>query len=186
MKKVFMLVMVALMTLGMSQKAQAIEDPNPKGTLVLGARAGFVPGFGANIVGDYTLVNKWWKGHFTVGGYAGFNTRAWRYAYNTVNYRERWTNFALMPRATYGLNITDNFEVHAGVMLGIAFHRWTYHWDNDIYNDVYKPGSSWSFIQSEVIGCRYYFTPKFGVEAEINYFWPGYQTYFNVGLSFRL
>ena len=36
MKKVFMLALVAFMTLAVSQKAQAIEDPNPKGTLVIG------------------------------------------------------------------------------------------------------------------------------------------------------
>ena len=40
MKKVFMLAMVAFMTLAVSQKAQAIEDPNPKGTLVIGVRGG--------------------------------------------------------------------------------------------------------------------------------------------------
>ena len=53
-----MLVMVALMTLGMSQKAQAIEDPNPKGTMVLCVRCNMEPGYryfgvGANIVGDF-------------------------------------------------------------------------------------------------------------------------------------
>ncbi len=185
MKKVFMLVMVAFMTLAMSQKAQAIEDPNPKGTFVLGARAGFYPGWGSNVVGDYTLINNWWKGHFTVGGYVGFNTRAWHHDYVGSTYVERWTNFAVMPRATYGLNITKDFEVHAGFMMGVAYHRWTYHWDNEVYNNVYEPGEDWNFIQAEVVGCRYYFTPNFGVEAEVNYFWPGYQTYFNVGLSFK-
>ena len=177
--------MVAFMTLAVSQKAQAIEDPNAKGTLTIGARAGFYPGWGANVVGDYTLINHWWKGHFTVGGYAGFNTRAWHYDYLTSTYTERWTNFAVMPRATYGLNITKDFEVHAGLMLGVAYHRWTYHWDNEAYTNVYEPGADWSFIQGEVIGCRYFFTPKFGVEAEINYFWPSYMTYFNAGVTFK-
>ena len=69
MKKVFMLVMVAFMTLAMSQTAQAIENPNAKGSSVLGIHAGYYPGFGFNATYDYTLINSWWKGHFTVGGY---------------------------------------------------------------------------------------------------------------------
>lgn len=184
-----MLVMVAFMTLAVSQTAQAIEDPNPKGTVTLGARCGFFPGVGANIVGDYTLVDSWWKGHFTVGGYLGFNTRAWHHTYaylnGTADYVERWTNLAVMPRATYGLNITDDFEVHVCVMLGAAYHRWTYHWENEVYDNVYNPGDSWHFIQGEGVGCRYFFTPNFGVEAEINYFYPSYMSYFNAGVTFK-
>ena len=186
MKKVLMLVMVAFMTLAVSQKAQAIEDPNPTGTVVLGARAGFFPGFGANIVGDVTIVDHWWKGHFTVGGYLGFTTKTFKeYEYLTTTYRERWTNFAIMPRATYGLNITEDFEVHLAVMLGTVYHNWTYKWNNEGYNHVYEPGSEWSFIQGEGVGCRYYFTPNFGVEAEVAYFYPSYMSYLNVGVSFR-
>ena len=179
MKKVFMLAMVAFMTLAMSQTAQAIENPNPKGTKVLGIHAGYYPGYGANATFDYTLVDSWWKGHFTVGGYLGWNTRAWHYTY----YHERWTNFAVMPRATYGLNITKEFEVHAGLMLGMAYHRWTYNYE-DGYTYDYDPGTSYHFCHGEILGCRYYFTPKFGVEAELNY--TGYMSYFNVGVTFKL
>ena len=46
MKRVIMLAMVAFMTLAMSQKTYAIEDPNPKGTVAIGAHVGFLPGIG--------------------------------------------------------------------------------------------------------------------------------------------
>lgn len=160
MKKVFMLAMVAFMTLTLSQKAFAIENPNPKGTKVLGIHAGGYPGFCANATFDYTLVDSWWKGHFTVGGYVGFT----HYSY--------WNYMAAMPRATYGLNITKDFEAHAGLMAGYAF--WSY------------DGFHGDFVQGEIIGCRYYFTPKFGVEAEMNYIWPQYMSYFNVGVTIKL
>ena len=186
MKKVLMLALVAFMTLAMSQKAQAIEDPNPTGTVVIGARAGFFPGFGANLVGDVTIVDHWWKGHFTVGGYLGFNARVTKeYTYLNATYRERWTNFSIMPRATYGLNITDDFEVHLAVMLGTVYHQWDYRWVNENYNNVYQPGSEWKFIQGEAVGCRYFFTPNFGVEAEVAYFYPSYMSYLNVGVTFK-
>ena len=167
-----MIAMVAFMTLSMSQKAQAIEDPNPKGTKIVGIRAGYYPGFGANVVGDYTLVDSWWKGHFTVGGYVGFNSRT--YGYET--YHWNYSNFAVMPRATYGLNITKEFEVHAGVMAGLCLSHWP--------SDYTGKKNEIHFIHGELVGCRYMFTPKFGVEAELIY--TGYMSYFNAGITLKL
>ena len=162
-----MLVMVAFMTLAMSQTAQAIENPNPKGTSVLGLHAGYYPGFGANATFDYTLVDSWWKGHFTVGGYGGFNMRPY------VGYDYHYSNFAVMPRVTYGLNITKEFEVHAGVMAGVAFQTWS--GAERLYS---------YFTHGEIVGARYYFTPKFGAEVEMNY--TGYMSWFNVGVTIKL
>lgn len=178
MKKVFMLVLVALMTLGVCQKAQAIEDPNPKGTMIIGIRGGLYPGFGANVVGDYTLVDSWWKGHFTVGAYAGYNSRSYHWSYYTSHY----SNFAVMPRATYGLNITKQFEVHAGLMAGFNFQldRWVYDSPN-IDNDSH---TSFHFTYAELAGVRYMFNEKFGAEVELVY--SGYMSYFNAGVTIKL
>ena len=164
MKKVFMLVMVALMTLGVSQKAQAIEDPNPVGTLVLGARFNMEPGpgyfgVGANVVGDYTLFNHWWMGHFTLGGYIG------------SNFHTHMPQFTFMPRATYGLNITEDLEVHAAVMMGLGVRF------NTALNHVF-------FSHGELTGVRYYFTPNIGAEAELGYVYC--MGYFHIGVTVRL
>ena len=170
MKKVFMLVMVAFMTLAMSQKAQAIEDPNPKGTTVIGIRGNFEPGYhyfgvGANVVADITIVDSWWKGHFTVGGYVG------------SNFYSHISHLTVMPRATYGLNITKDFEAHVGVMSGIGFR----HWGSDYY---YGVSNDWYFTHGEVLGCRYFFTPNIGVEAEVGYVYT--MGYLNAGLTIKL
>ncbi len=177
-----MLAMVAFMTLAVSQKAQAIEDPNPKGTLVIGVRGGGLPRFGGNVVADYTLINSWWKGHFTVGAYAGFNIRSYHYNELLYNYTSRDMHFAVMPRATYGLNITKKFEVHAGVMLGadIELDRWKY---ENGYSDPVSH-TYYHFDHGEFVGARYMFTDKIGVEAEVIYSF--YQTYFNAGLTIKL
>lgn len=165
-----MLVMVALMTLGVSQKAQAIEDPNPVGTLVLGARFNMEPhylyfGAGANVVGDYTLFNHWWMGHFTLGGYIG------------SNFHSHTSQFTFMPRATYGLNITEDFEVHVAVMAGLGVRHLSPKYYPTDYRRVY-------FSHGELAGVRYYFTPNIGVEAELGYVYT--MGYFNVGVTFRL
>ena len=166
-----MLVMVALMTLGVSQKAQAIEDPNPVGTLVLGARFNMEPhylyfGAGANVVGDYTLFNHWWMGHFTVGGYIG------------SNFHSHTSQFTFMPRVTYGLNITEDFEVHVAVMAGLGVRHLSHkYYPNVDYRPVY-------FSHGELAGVRYYFTPNIGAEAELGYVYT--MGYFNFGVTFRL
>lgn len=183
MKKVLMLVMVAFMTLAVSQKAQAIEDPNPTGTLVIGARAGIFYGYGANFVADYTVVDSWWKGHFTVGAYTGFN---WNPYYTELDHtRYGFWNWALMPRATYGLNITNDFEVHVGFMAGFCVQ----HWPSQYYTDPNR----FLFTHGELAGVRYMFTDNFGVEAEIIYssnvgahgYDPYGMSYFNVGMTFK-
>lgn len=170
MKKVIMLAMVAFMTLAMSQKAQAIEDPNPKGTMVIGIRAGIRPlgyiGLGGSVVGDYTLVDSWWKGHFTVGGYAGYNFTRW----------DHESDFAFMPRATYGLNITKEFEAHVAVMTGVCWRHWP--------SNYYEHNNEIRFAHGEVVGARYMFTPGFGVEAEMGY--VSYMSYLNIGVTFKL
>lgn len=177
MKKVLLLSAFAFLMFATSFKAQAIEDPNPKGTMVIGIRAGFLPGFGGNVVGDYTLVDSWWKGHFTVGGYAGFNTRI----YNWGNYSSHYSNIAVMPRATYGLNITKSFEVHAGVMLGVNFQldRWVYN-STTLPNETYN---HWYFSHGELVGARFMFTNSFG--AEVEFIYSGYQSYLNAGITLK-
>jgi hypothetical protein len=177
MKKVFMLAMVAFMTLAVSQKAQAIEDPNPKGTLVIGVRGGVYPGWGGNVVADYTLINSWWKGHFTVGAYAGYNTRI----YHWTTYTSHYSNIAVMPRVTYGLNITKKLEVHAGVMAGvnIQLDRWKY--DSPYLTD--EKYTHYYFSHGELVGARFMFTEKFG--AEVEFIYSGYQSYINAGFTFK-
>ena len=186
MKKVVLLVLVAFMTLAMGQKAQAIEDPNPTGTLVIGARAGIFYGYGANFVADYTVVDYWWKGHFTVGAYTGFNWNPNPYYIELHERRPGFWNWALMPRATYGINIIEDLEIHAGVMAGFCVQHWPseYHLEDP---------NRFLFTHGEFVGARYMFLDNFGVEAEIIYssnfgrrgYDPYGMSYFNVGFTYQ-
>ena len=183
MKKTIILALVAFLTFATSFKAQAIEKPYPTGTIIAGAHVGFLPGIGANLTGDYVLVDSWWMGHFTAGAYAGFNWIPYRDLTSEVRFG--FTNWSLMPRATYGLNILDELEVHVGAMAGINIQ----HWPNQYFTNL----NYVQFCHGEFVGARYMFTDNLGVEAEIGYSSNigsrGYDPYgmctFNVGVTYQ-
>lgn len=168
MKRLFTLAMVVMMTLATGFKAMAIEDPYPTGTIIASAHFGVVPGFGGNVTGDYVLVDSWWKGHFTVGGYVGFNTQKYVPHYTD---KYRLYSVSVMPRATYGLNITNDFEVYAGLMTGVCLQYDNYWKETHAYYDL-----------GEIAGCRYQLLTDFYVNFEANYTF--YMSYLNIGVTF--
>ncbi|MBP5646482.1 MAG: hypothetical protein J6X21_03670 [Bacteroidaceae bacterium] len=119
-----------------------------KGTVLLNLEAGVQP-FGGGISVDYVLFDNWWKGHFTVGGEFDFSKPAkhWRAAGGT-------------PRATYGLNISPEFEVHASVGVGYGAEKYSY--------DNVTDKKSFIFY-NEFVGCRYFFAEGVSVIFEAGY-----------------
>ena len=182
-KSLLVAAMATVLCLGASN-ASAIEAPNHEGDFNLNAHIGFVPGIGANVSGDYVLVNSWWKGHFTVGGFVGFNRDSDR-PYWGSPWKFVYSNLSIMPRATYGLNILDNFEVHAGAGVGPCFRNWKYKYDDGYVkssDDIDKDHD----VQIDylvVAGCRYFLTESFALSAEINA--SDYMSYINLGVSFK-
>lgn len=168
MKKLITLAMLVMMTFATGFKAMAIEDPFPTGTTIASARFGVVPGFGGNVTADYVLVDHWWKGHFTIGGYLGFNTRKFAPQY-TDRFHEY--NVSVMPRATYGLNITNDFEVHAGIMTGVCMQY-----------DNYNKNLTFNYDLGEIAGVRYQLFTDFYVDFEANYTF--YMSYLNFGVTY--
>ena len=191
MKKLLSITAAGLLLLGVSFQASAIEDPDPVGSVTANAYLGLDPGVGANASIDYVLINKWWKGHFTVGAYAGFHgdkdSDSVSAAGVTISNTSRDFYFTVMPRATYGLNITDSFEVHAGTMMGAQFN---YNKTRDkVTSSVADLNSkdktsdtSISFAYAEVLGCRYFLTDNLGISAEVG---VGSVSYLNIGFSYR-
>ena len=158
--KVLMVAALAMVTYSASAE---IAPHWPKGTLIINGNAGLLY-VGADASVDYVLIDKWWKGHFTVGGEFDFS-----------NPQRHESAFGFTPRATYGLNLTPQFEVHASV--GIGFGFWEYK-SGDIKNDG-------SFIMyNDFVGCRYFFTDHFAAFAEVgySYYFSGYR--FGISLKF--
>ena len=172
MKKIVAILAVALIGMSAAFSAKAIEDPNPKGTKVVGLQAGFLPGIGGSVYGEYVLVDSWWKGHFSVGAHIGFRHYGTGLGYN-------YNEFALAPRASYGLNITEQFEAHVAVVSGLGFSGYTYN-----YSDGTKShSSSVGLCYGTLVGARYFLSEGFGLSAEVGYL--GYAPYTNVGICFK-
>ena len=150
MKRFGKFVMIAAMAMVSYSASAELEPQWSKGTAMINAGIGVQP-FGGTVSLDYVLVDEWWKGHFTVGGELDFS----------VPYKHE-TAIGITPRATYGLNITPEFEVHVTAETGFGFHSWKY-WDGE--KDV---KTSDSFILfGGFAGCRYFFTDNLAVLAEI-------------------
>ena len=162
MKRFGKFLMIAALAIVSSSASAELAPQWSKGTLLFNANAGFSY-IGADASVDYVLIDKWWKGHFTVGAEFDFS--------NPQKHESAW---GLTPRATYGINITPEFEVHATV--GIGFGTWKYK-SGDINNDG-------SFIMyNDFIGCRYFFSEHFAALAEVgsSYYFSGYR----LGISIK-
>lgn len=150
MKRFGKFVMIAAMAM-VSYSASAELAPQwSKGTMMVNAAIGVQP-FGGTVSLDYVLVDEWWKGHFTVGGEFDFS----------VPYKHE-TAIGITPRATYGLNITPEFEVHVTAETGFGIRSWQY-WNGE--RDVKTTDSF--ILWGGFAGCRYFFTENLAVLAEI-------------------
>jgi len=166
MKRFGKILMVAALAM-VSYSASAELAPQwTKGTVIANAGIGVSP-FGGTISVDYVLVDEWWKGHFTVGGEVDFSKP---YNYDSA--------IGLTPRATYGLNITEQFEVHATAQVGFGMRSWTY-WNGE--KDV-KDRQSF-ILWDDFIGCRYFFMDNLAAYAEIGY--SGWFPALRAGISFK-
>lgn len=134
-----------------------------KGTIVANAGVGISP-IGATVSVDYVLVDEWWMGHFTVGGELDFSKPY-----------DKEVAIGVTPRATYGLNITDQFEVHATAQVGFGMRSWEYY-------DGTKDKKTF-MIWDDFLGCRYFFADNIAAFAEVGY--SGWFPAMRAGISFK-
>lgn len=174
MKKFGKLLAIAALAM-VSYSASAELAPQwEKGTMIGNVNVGFLGGidFGTTASVDYVLVDEWWKGHFTVGGIVGLST--WKFS---SDYKYKY--LAASPRCTYGLNITDKFEVHATISFGLGFT--SEKWD-DVDGNSHKDHSIYSFYE-DMIGCRFFFADNLAVMAETGY--SDQMPELRVGISYK-
>ena len=150
MKRFGKFVMIAAMAMVSYSASAELEPQWSKGTAMINAGIGVQP-FGGTVSLDYVLVDEWWKGHFTVGGEFDFS----------IPYKHE-TAIGITPRATYGLNITPEFEVHVTAETGFGFRTWQY-WNGE--RDVKDTDTF--ILWGGFAGCRYFFTDNLAVLAEI-------------------
>lgn len=189
MKKFFAILLTASVSMVLASPIRAIEDQDPVGTLTVGAHMLAVPGFGFNVFGDYVLVDSWWIGHFTVGAqlaynaYSASNTTSAMGLTMTTHYHA--SRFIFTPRATYGVNILPQLEVHAGFLAGLGYEdcRATVTSGNVTTATETEPGPGIRLVVGNILGARYFFTDTFGASLELNY--ANYMPWVNAGVAFR-
>lgn len=143
MKKTLTSVLLAsLLAMFVNFNANALGSPLEKGTIAATAALGFQPGMGASLSGEYVLVDSWWEGHFAVG-----------LGIQTVAISSEGLNYSILPKATYGIFLTDAIEVHAGIQLGFGHNK--------------NRGNG--FAYGGLLGGRYFFNDTMAAGLELNY-----------------
>lgn len=197
MKRTIILLVATIAGILYAAPAFAIEDPDPKGTIIAGLQfgprtggcveiyvdvddylnvdygthGGFLLGIEPMLTADYVLVDSWWKGHFTVGAMLG----AYRIGTLGKGDKRHHSAVTIIPRAMYGLNLSKRWEVHAGIGLGAAFRSCSAHVDGD-----YGP----AFTFCSVTGARFNLSEKFSITADLNL--SGYTPLVGLGVSLKL
>ena len=157
MKRIGKFVMIAAMAMASYSASAELEPQWSKGTMMVNAAVGVQP-FGGTVSLDYVLVDEWWKGHFTVGGQVGFEANKY------------WKTLSAAPRVTYGLNITEKFEVHVGFAAGY-------------YHDFGSYYSYRGFYSNEFVGMHFSFSDSMAFTAQVGY--AAYSPTVTAGVSFR-
>lgn len=162
MNRVGKLIIVAVLVLASFKVSAEIRPQWSNGTMIGNAVIGTLP-IGSSVSLDYVFVDEWWKGHFTVGGEIDFGVSS-----------DDWKAIGITPRATYGLNITDVFEVHASFGLGLGVRI--------INNSEGKDDDSF-VMWNQLVGCRFFITDDIAVLAETGY--SNWFPKFRLGISYK-
>ena len=166
MKKIIAILAVVVIGMSAVSNANAIEPQWSKGTTIVSILGGVDPlytdlglAFGGIGAVDYVLVDSWWKGHFTVGGQIGFEANKW------------WKTFSASPRVTYGLNLSEKFEVHVGYAAGYI---------HDFAASYITLGGFYSY---EFVGMHLGLSDNMSFTAQAGY--AAYSPTLTAGISFR-
>ena len=135
------------------------------------------------ISASYEIGFPWTQNNFTknisVGGYLGFSQTEYDWSWGTWSY----TYIIIGARGSYHFYSEDNIDAYGGLMLGynIVSHSYQSKTGYDDY-DYGTAGASSGIDVSAFVGGRYYFSPAFGVYAELGY---GI-AYLNLGVTLKL
>ena len=178
MKKIYALLAVMVLGLSVSFVASAIEEPDAFGTITVSAYGAPKFVFGVNLfsgidrihwgvtaaaTGDFVITDKIWKGHLCTGlAFGGFVCPDMKLDSGT----EFRSAFTLAPRITYGLNLWERIEVHAGFSAGPYLHTEQVTYSNG--TKKYDKPSSFRFTAGVIVGIRYYLSERFALAAEVD------------------
>lgn len=173
MKKLLCTLFLAVIAISMAPNSSALEDPDPKGSLIGSAMIGpkFIFGIHSHInicldpsiMLDYVITDKLGPGHLAAG--AGLGVYYFSKIQLDFGDIQKKLGLYLTPRVYYGLNITDKLEAHAGVSMGAGLVRNQVYYTNG--TTKYDHPYSFKFSIGPLLGVRYYIKEELGLTAEI-------------------
>ena len=117
-----------------------------------------------SVAGDFALKDDWGPGVFGIGGLIGVSTVKTRYTYIGGDYGYKYTNFSIVPRATYHYQFVDKLDTYAGVATGITIRSGKEYGD---YVLGAPDDSGVRFVITAFAGVKYYLTDNFSVMSEL-------------------
>jgi len=160
MKKVIKLTLVTIILFGFTQtpKAQtAYETGSIDLFLDLGVTSGlgFVP---ISVGGNFMIMD-----FLSVGAELGFRLDNQKYYLNQDNQKLKRSGFGIITRGDYHFNellgTPDEFDLFAGIDLGVAFYG------SYKYNGVVIQNSKAYFLGGPHVGGKWFFAEKFGIHG---------------------
>jgi len=161
MKKIIKLTLVAIFFVGLVQMPKA-QTPYEEGSIDLFLDLGFTSGLGfvpVSVGGNFMIMD-----FLSVGAEFGFRLDNQKY-YVAVNDNEKLkrTGFGIITRGDYHFNellgTPDQFDLFAGVDLGVAFYG------KYKYEDLVYQNSKVYFLAGPHVGGKWFFAEKFGVHG---------------------
>jgi len=156
-------------------------DSFKAGNIAINAGVGLGYGIGGIVAFDVGVPMKM---PFSLGGSVAFNYWAYGTGYEGIDYSYMF----LAPAFRFGWH--PNFGVKnldAYILLGLAvpisFYTYPHYIGNGKYEKKTDVGMWWASFAGAAIGARYFFSPKFGVYAELGYISLNYAT---IGVTFKL
>ena len=134
--------LASLLAMFVNFNANALGAPLEKGTIAGTVALGFQPGLGGSLGAEYVVADSWWEGHFAVG-----------LGVHALAFSSTGFNYSIMPKATYGIFLSDAFELHAGVQLGFGHNK--------------NRGNG--FAYGGLLGGRFFFNDTMALGLELNY-----------------
>jgi hypothetical protein len=140
-----------------------------------GYKMGIPPISASFETGVVNLLND--KASIGVGGYLGYSSHKYSYAYYTYTDSWSYSNFIIGARGAFHYALVSKLDTYAGLILGfnIASSKWTGTGTETSHS------STGGLVSSEFVGARYYFSDSFAVMGELGY---GI-TYLNLGIALK-
>ena len=180
MKRILLISMllVIAVSLSFSQIAYKKGDQVINLGIGLGGFAGVYGTGGIAITGGYEYgVNE----NISLGGVLGYSSSSEDFFYGSWKY----TYFLIGARGAYHLDLfhNPNIDTYGGILLGYNIVSASTTWNSGYSNFFGSYSASSSYLEYGIfIGGRYYFNPKWAVQAELGY---GLGI-LNVGIAYKL